>query len=43
LWEEHRAAHLEGYGYSRYVAAGFMLRVGRWARDAALSAGPRGT
>ena len=26
LWEEHRAAHPEGYGYSRYVAAKFMLR-----------------
>jgi transposase len=43
LWEEHRAAHPEGYGYSRYVAPGFMLRGGRRARDTALSAGPRGT
>jgi transposase len=43
LWEEHRAAYVDGHGYSRYVAPGFMLRVGRRARDAALSAGPRGT
>jgi transposase len=27
LWEEHRAAYPEGYGYSRYVAAKFMLRM----------------
>jgi transposase len=26
LWEEHRAVHPDGYGYSRYVAAKFMLR-----------------
>jgi hypothetical protein len=26
LWEEHRGAHPDGYGYSRYVAAKFMLR-----------------
>jgi transposase len=26
LWEEHRAAHPDGHGYSRYVAPGFMLR-----------------
>jgi hypothetical protein len=26
LWEEHRAAHPNGYGYSRYVAPEFMLR-----------------
>ena len=43
LWEEHRAAYVDGHGYSRYVAPGFMLRVRRRARDAALSAGPRGT
>jgi len=43
LWEEHRAEHVDGHGYSRYVAPGFMLRGGRRARDAALSAGPRGT
>jgi transposase len=43
LWEEHRAAYVDGRGYSRYVAPGFMLRSGRRARDAALSAGPRGT
>jgi len=24
LWEEHRAAHPDGYGYSRYVAARIM-------------------
>jgi hypothetical protein len=35
--------HRAGRGYYRYVAPGFMLRVGRRARDAALSAGPRGT
>jgi transposase len=26
LWEEYRAAQSDGYGYSRYVAPGFMLR-----------------
>jgi hypothetical protein len=26
LWEEHRAAHIDGHGYSRYVAPEFMLR-----------------
>ena len=26
LWEEHRAEHVDGHGYSRYVAPGFMLR-----------------
>ncbi|OCP37088.1 hypothetical protein BC360_07145 [Ensifer sp. LC163] len=26
LWEEYRSVHPGGYGYSRYVAAGFMLR-----------------
>jgi len=25
LWEEHRSTHPDGYGYSRYVAARFML------------------
>ena len=35
LWEEHRAAYPDGYGYSRYVAAKFMLlSVGR-VRDSA--------
>ena len=31
LWEEHRAAHPEGYGYSRYVAAAVMWRK-TWAQ-----------
>ncbi|WP_210211318.1 transposase [Mesorhizobium sp. M2A.F.Ca.ET.043.05.1.1] len=36
LWEEYRGAHPDGYGYSRYVAAKFMLRKprccsGAWA------------
>ena len=35
LWEEYRQAHPEAYGYSRYVAAKFMLRQPRRARDAA--------
>jgi hypothetical protein len=26
LWEEHRAAYVDGHGYSRYVAPEFMLR-----------------
>ncbi|CCM79815.1 hypothetical protein BN77_p40080 [Rhizobium mesoamericanum STM3625] len=26
LWEEYRGSHPDGYGYSRYVAAKFMLR-----------------
>jgi len=26
VWEEYRETHPEGYGYSRYVAAVFMLR-----------------
>src|SRR5215831_459824 len=26
LWEEYRAVHPDGYGYSSYVAAKFMLR-----------------
>jgi hypothetical protein len=25
LWEEHRGIHPDGYGYSRFVALGFML------------------
>ncbi len=29
LWEEYRAEHRDGYGYSRYVAARVM-----WSRDA---------
>jgi transposase len=32
LWEEHRAAYVDGHGYSRYVAPGFMLR--NWVRAA---------
>ena len=39
LWEEHRAEHVDGHGYSRYVAPGFMLRVGRRARAVALRTG----
>ena len=35
LWEEHRATHPDGHGYSRYVAAQVM-----WCRDAV--ALPRG-
>ncbi|UVC15362.1 hypothetical protein IHQ72_33490 [Mesorhizobium onobrychidis] len=27
LWEEYRSVHPDGYGYSRYVAAKFMLRL----------------
>ena len=26
LWQEYRAGEADGYGYSRYVAPGFMLR-----------------
>lgn len=26
LWQEYRAAHPDGYGYTFYVAAKFMLR-----------------
>jgi transposase len=26
LWEEYQQAHPQAYGYSRYVAAKFMLR-----------------
>ena len=33
LWEEHRGAHPDGYGYSRYVAPGFMLRERSLWRD----------
>lgn len=27
LWEEYRGHHPDGYGYSRYVAARFMLSL----------------
>ena len=27
LWEEHRAEHVDGHGYSRYVAARIMLSL----------------
>ena len=30
LWQEYRAEQVDGYGYSRYVAAKFMLR--EWVR-----------
>ena len=43
LWEEYRAEHADGYGYSRYVASGFMLRHEQRARDTALSSSPHGT
>jgi transposase len=43
LWQEYRAEHPDGYGYSRYVAPRFMLRGVRRARDTGLSPGPRGT
>jgi hypothetical protein len=43
LWEEHRAVHPDGYGYSRYVAPRFMLRDEQRARDTALSSGAHGT
>ena len=33
LWEEYRAAHADGYAYSRYVAAVLMLRLVARARD----------
>src|SRR6266851_4537784 len=26
LWEEHRTEHVDGHGYSRFVAPGIMLR-----------------
>src|SRR5438309_8850116 len=39
LWEEHRAAHPNGYGYSRYVAAKIMLCKGRQARNHSTVAG----
>ncbi len=32
LWEEYRAVHPDGYGYSRYVAAAVMLRSARSSR-----------
>jgi hypothetical protein len=35
LWEEYRAIHPDGYGYSRYVAAKNMLRpLGRTRKTA---------
>jgi len=42
-WEEYREAHPDGYGYSRYVAPGFMLRHEERARDGALFLGLRVT
>ena len=35
LWDEYIDQHPDGYRYSRYVAAKFMLRQPRRARDAA--------
>ena len=35
LWEEHRAAYVDGHGYSRYVAAKIMLRLPGRVRDTA--------
>src|SRR6516165_6771412 len=43
LWQEYRADHPGGYGYSRYVAPGFMLRHEERARDGALFLGLRVT
>ena len=43
LWEEHRAAHPNGYGYSRYVAPGFMLRVRATGQGCRFFPGPRST
>jgi hypothetical protein len=40
LWEEYRESHPDGYGYSRYVAAKFMLRRTGRAREAAGLPGP---
>ena len=40
LWEEYRSTYPEGYGYSRYVAAKFMLRPPRRARDTTGFPGP---
>ena len=40
LWEEYRAGDPDGYGYSSYVAAKFMLRLPRRARDTADFPGP---
>jgi transposase len=34
LWQEYRAAHPEGYGYTCYVVPTFMLRRQADARDA---------
>ena len=38
LWEEYRETQLAGYGYSRYVAAVFMLRTEPTCWIGALSA-----
>jgi hypothetical protein len=35
LFEEYQGVHPDGYAYSRYVAAEFMLRRWRQARDSA--------
>jgi hypothetical protein len=40
LWEEYRQAHPEAYGYSRFVAAKFMLRLAGRARDTTGFPGP---
>jgi transposase len=40
LWEEHRTEHVDGHGYSRYVAVKFMLRLPGRARDTADFPGP---
>ena len=40
LWEEYRQANPDGYRYSRYVAAKFMLRLPGRARDTADFPGP---
>jgi hypothetical protein len=38
LWEEYRETQPDGYGYSRYVAAVFMLRIEPFCWIGALSA-----
>jgi hypothetical protein len=43
LWQEYRGRHTQGYGYSRYVALGFILRHEERARDTALFPGQRST
>jgi hypothetical protein len=40
LWEEYRQAYAEAYGYSRYVAAKFMLRLPGGATDTTGFRGP---